>query len=298
MSHVATTDVEVLRKEIAGEVLVPGDEGYDQARVLWNGSFDLRPGVVVRCAGPEDVSAAILFARDHQLEIAVRGGAHSTGGMSGVDGGLQIDLSLMQDVAVDPVARTCAVGGGATLAQRDGATQEHGLATTAGIVGHTGVGGLTLGGGMGWLTRKHGLAVDNLLSAEVVTADGRVRQVSRDAEPDLFWAIRGGGGNFGVVTRFDFRLHPVGPWSSSASSSGRWSRPMKCSGWPATSSRHLRLSSTSSSPESARRRRRSSPNSTTGGNAAACCSPASAPSRSTRRWSAGSASSCHRLSSS
>jgi FAD/FMN-containing dehydrogenase len=211
MSHVATTDVGLLRNEIAGEVLVPGDEGYDQARVLWNGSFDLHPGVVVRCAGAEDVSAAIIFARDHHLEIAVRGGAHSTGGMSCVDGGLQIDLSLLQDVAVDPVARTCAVGGGATLAQRDGATQKHGLATTAGIVGHTGVGGLTLGGGMGWLTRKHGLAVDNLVSAEVVTADGRVRQVSRDAEPDLFWAIRGGGGNFGVVTRFDFRLHPVGP---------------------------------------------------------------------------------------
>jgi FAD/FMN-containing dehydrogenase len=211
MSHVATTDVEVLGTEIAGEVLVPGDAGYDQARTLWNGGFDLRPSVVVRCAVAEDVSAAIGFARQHQLEIAVRGGAHSTGGLSGVDGGLQIDLSLMQDISVDPVARTCSAGGGATLAQRDAATQEHGLATTAGIVGHTGVGGLTLGGGMGWLTRKHGLALDNLVSAEVVTADGRVRQVSPDAEPDLFWAIRGGGGNFGVVTRFDFRLHPVGP---------------------------------------------------------------------------------------
>jgi FAD/FMN-containing dehydrogenase len=211
MSDVATMDVEVLRKEISGEVLVAGDAGYDEARTVWNGGIDLRPKVIARCATAGDVSAAIVFARRHDLEIAVRGGAHSPGGNSVVQDGLQIDLSLMQGVTVVPVARRCSVGGGATLAQRDTATQEHGLATTAGIVGHTGVGGLTLGGGMGWLTRKHGLAVDNLVSAEVVTADGRIRHVSPNVEPDLFWALRGGGGNFGVVTRFDFRLHPVGP---------------------------------------------------------------------------------------
>ncbi|HEX7188235.1 MAG TPA: FAD-binding oxidoreductase [Actinomycetes bacterium] len=211
MSHVATLDVEVLRKEISGEVLVAQDDGYDEARTVWNGAIDRRPAVIVRCATASDVSAAIGFARGHELEIAVRGGAHSTGGNSVVQDGMQIDLSPMNDVSVDVAARRCSVGGGATLAQREEATQAHGLAVTAGIVGHTGVGGLTLGGGMGWLTRKHGLAVDNLVSAEVVTADGRIRHVSADEDSDLFWAIRGGGGNFGVVTRFDFRLHPVGP---------------------------------------------------------------------------------------
>ncbi|MGH3986746.1 MAG: FAD-binding oxidoreductase [Actinomycetes bacterium] len=211
MTDVATVDVDVLRNEISGEVLVAGDRGYDQARTVWNGAIDLRPRIIVRCASAGDVGAAIGFARAHDLEIAVRGGAHSTGGNSVVQDGLQIDLSLMKDVTVDAVARRCTVGGGATLADRDTATQVHGLATTAGIVGHTGVGGLTLGGGMGWLTRKYGLAVDSLVSAEVVTADGRVRHTSPDEEPDLYWAIRGGSSNFGVVTRFDFQLHPVAP---------------------------------------------------------------------------------------
>jgi FAD/FMN-containing dehydrogenase len=211
MPQVITADVEALRKAIAGQVLVPQDPGYDEARTVWNGDIDRRPTLIVRCASATDVSAAIGFARSRELEISVRGGAHNTAGLGVVEDGLEIDLSLMRDVTVDPVARRCLVGGGATLAERDAATQAHGLATTAGIIGHTGVGGLTLGGGMGWLTRKAGLAVDNLVSAEVVTADGRILHASQDENPDLFWAIRGGGGNFGVVTTFDFRLQPVGP---------------------------------------------------------------------------------------
>ncbi len=210
-SALATTDVEVLRKGLQGEVVLPADGAYDQVRTLWNGSFDRHPAMIVRCRSAEDVSAAITFARLHDLEIAVRGGAHSTGGLSGVDDGLVIDLSLMDQVETDVAGRRCRVGGGATLARRDIATQEHGLATTAGIVGHTGVGGLTLTGGMGWLTRRHGLALDNVLSVEIVTADGKIRRASADQEPDLFWAVRGGGGNFGVVTEFEFRLHDVGP---------------------------------------------------------------------------------------
>jgi FAD/FMN-containing dehydrogenase len=210
-STLAAADVDVLRKDVAGEVVLPGDAEYDEARTLWNGAFDRRPAVVVRCSSARDVSAAVTFARVHGLELAVRGGGHSTGGLSGVDDGLVIDLSAMNQVETDVAGRRCRVGGGATLGQRDGATQEHGLATTAGIVGHTGVGGLTLTGGMGWLTRKHGLALDNVVSVEIVTADGKIRRASADEEPDLYWAVRGGGGNFGVVTEFEFRLHPVGP---------------------------------------------------------------------------------------
>jgi FAD/FMN-containing dehydrogenase len=210
-STLAAADVDVLRKDVAGEVVLPGDAEYDEARTLWNGAFDRRPAVVVRCSSARDVSAAVTFARVHGLELAVRGGGHSTGGLSGVDDGLVIDLSAMNQVETDVAGRRCRVGGGATLGQRDGATQEHGLATTAGIVGHTGVGGLTLTGGMGWLTRKHGLSLDNVLAVEIVTADGKIRRASADEEPDLYWAVRGGGGNFGVVTEFEFRLHPVGP---------------------------------------------------------------------------------------
>jgi len=211
MPQVISEDVDALRTTIAGQVLVPSDAGYDEARTVWNAAFDHRPALVVRCANAGDVSAAILFARDRNLDISVRGGAHSSSGTSMVPDGLAIDLSLMKDVDVDPVTRRARVGGGATLAERDTATQAHGLATTAGIVGHTGVGGLTLTGGMGWLTRKSGLALDNVVSAEVVTADGQVLRASPDDNPDLFWAIRGGGGNFGVVTTFEFQLQPVGP---------------------------------------------------------------------------------------
>ena len=211
MTQVLTADLDQLRKEVLGEVVLPGDPAYDAARTVWNGAISRRPAVIVRAAAAADVSAAIAFARLHDLEIAVRGGAHNTAGLSVVDDGLMIDLSPMHDVQVDVGARRCRVGGGATLAQRDGATQEHGLASTAGIIGHTGVGGLTLSGGMGHLTRRHGLAIDNLLSAEIVTADGEIRTASAGENPDLFWAIRGGGGNFGVVTTFEFRLHQVGP---------------------------------------------------------------------------------------
>jgi FAD/FMN-containing dehydrogenase len=211
MPELISADVQTLRTTVTGEVLAPHDPGYDEARAVWNGDIDKHPAVIVRCASATDVSAAIGFARSHNLEISVRGGAHSMAGNSVTHGGLEIDLSAMRTVTVDPVAQRALVGGGATLADRDAATQAHGLATTGGIVGHTGVGGLTLGGGMGWLTRKAGLSVDNLVSAEVVTADGRILRASPEENSDLFWAIRGGGGNFGVVTAFEFRLQPVGP---------------------------------------------------------------------------------------
>ena len=211
MPQVMVGDVETLRAAVTGEVLVDQDPGYDAARTVWNGAIDRRPAVVVRPVQAADVGAAIAFARLHDLEVAVRGGAHGASGTAVNEGGLVIDLSEMREVTVDPVGRRCLVGGGATLADRDTTTQKHALAVTGGIVGHTGVGGLTLGGGMGWLTRKQGLSVDNLLSAEVVVADGRVLQASREENQDLFWAIRGGGGNFGVVTKFEFMLHPVGP---------------------------------------------------------------------------------------
>jgi FAD/FMN-containing dehydrogenase len=211
MAQVMSPDVQSLRTAISGQVFVPEDPGYDEARIVWNGAINKRPAVIVRCANAGDVAAAIGFARRQGLEIAVRGGAHSTGGSSIVENGLQVDLSGMRSVRVDPVARRAFVGGGATLADLDSAAQAHGLAVTGGVVSHTGVGGLTLGGGMGWLTRKAGLAIDNLASAEVVTADGRILHASERDNPDLFWAIRGGGGNFGVVTAFEFKLHPVGP---------------------------------------------------------------------------------------
>jgi FAD/FMN-containing dehydrogenase len=211
MTEFSTMGTQSLRTAMKGQVVEPADPGYDEARAVWNANIDRRPAMIARCADAEDVSAAINYAREHDLEIAVRAGAHSTSGASVVDDGLLIDLSLMREVSVDPVERRAVVAGGALLADMDGATQAHGLATPAGIVGHTGVAGLSLVGGMGWLTRKAGLSLDNLVSAEVVTADGRVRRASATENPDLFWAIRGAGGNFGVVTSFEFRLHEVGP---------------------------------------------------------------------------------------
>ncbi len=211
MTQTAAGDLGALRSAMAGQVLLPGDEGYDEARALWNGAFDRHPAVIACCASAADVSAAVRFGCDRGLEIAVRGGAHTYSGASAVDDGLMIHLGAMNAVAVDPRMRRARVGGGATWADVDAATQAHGLAVTGGVISHTGVGGLTLGGGMGWLANRHGLTVDNLESAEVVLADGRIVRASATAHPDLFWALRGGGGNFGVVTEFEYRLHPVGP---------------------------------------------------------------------------------------
>jgi FAD/FMN-containing dehydrogenase len=190
---------------------LPDSAGYGGARRVWNGAVDRNPAVIARCAGVADVVAAVRFARDHNLEIAVRGGGHNVAGTAVCDGGLVIDLSAMRAVWVDPAGRTALVQGGALWGDVDAETQAHGLATTGGIVGHTGVAGLTLGGGIGFLMRRYGLAVDNLLAVEVVTAEGGLVQASAAEHPDLFWALRGGGGNFGVVTAFRFALHPVGP---------------------------------------------------------------------------------------
>jgi FAD/FMN-containing dehydrogenase len=196
---------------VRGTVLRPGDSEYDAARLVRNGLIDRRPALIVRCAGTADVAAAVAFARDHDLVLSVRGGGHNVAGSAVNDGGMVIDLSAMRGVRVDPSARTVRVEGGATWGDVDPATQEFGLATPGGNVSSTGVGGLTLGGGMGQLRRKYGLSIDSLLAVEIVTADGQVRTASADQNPDLFWAVRGGGGNFGVVTAFEFRLHPVGP---------------------------------------------------------------------------------------
>ena len=194
-----------------GELIMADHIDYDTARAVWNGAVDRRPRLIARCGGSADVAAAVRFARHHDLEMAVRGGGHNVAGTAVCDDGIVIDLSEMRSVWVDPTARTAAVQGGALWGDVDHETQAHGLATTGGIVSHTGVAGLTLGGGLGWLMRKHGLTVDNLLGAEVVTADGSIVRASADEHPDLFWALRGGGGNFGIVTSFRFALHPIGP---------------------------------------------------------------------------------------
>jgi FAD/FMN-containing dehydrogenase len=200
-----------LGRSFGGELVLPGSPGYDSARRIWNGAIDRRPACIARCSGVADVVAAVRFARERDLEIAVRGGGHNVAGTALCDGGVVIDLSAMRAVWVDPAARTAWVQGGALWGDVDRETQAHGLATTGGIVGHTGVAGLTLGGGIGFLMRKHGLVVDNVLAADVVTADGTIVRASADEHPDLYWALRGGGGNFGVVTSFRFALHPVGP---------------------------------------------------------------------------------------
>jgi FAD/FMN-containing dehydrogenase len=194
-----------------GDLITPDHHDYDDARAVWNGTVDRRPRLIGRCSGTADVAAAVRFARDCDLEIAVRGGGHNVAGTAVCDDGIVIDLSAMRAVSVDPVERIAHVQGGALWGDVDHETQAHGLATTGGIVGHTGVGGLCLGGGLGWLMRKHGLTVDNLVEAEVVTARGDIVRASDNEHPDLFWALRGGGGNFGVVSSFRFELHPVGP---------------------------------------------------------------------------------------
>jgi FAD/FMN-containing dehydrogenase len=197
--------------QFAGQLLAPGDDGYDEARKIYNGLIDKRPALIARCAGTDDVVAALAAARENDLEVSVRGGGHSVAGRSLTEGGLMVDLSQLRSIEVDPERKTVRAGGGVLWRELNEATQAHGLAVTGGVISTTGIAGLTLGGGLGWLMPKYGLALDSLLSAEVVTADGRVLTASEAEHPDLFWALRGGGGNFGVVTSFEYRLYEVGP---------------------------------------------------------------------------------------
>jgi FAD/FMN-containing dehydrogenase len=203
--------LETLRSDFRGPLLQPGDESYDAARQIWNAMIDLRPALIAQCTGVVDVMRAVDFAHAHELLLAVRGGGHNVAGNAVCDGGLMLDLSLMKGIRVDPMERTVRAEGGVTWGELDRETQALGLATTGGTVSSTGIAGLTLGGGFGWLMRRHGLACDNLLAADIVTADGRLVYASADENADLFWGLRGGGGNFGVVTSFEFRLHEVGP---------------------------------------------------------------------------------------
>ena len=202
--------IEHLRGELRGELLLPGDAGYEEARKIWNGMIDRRPAIIARCRGVADVIAAVKLAKDHDLLVAVRGGGHNVAGNAVCDHGLMIDLSPMRSVTVDPGARRARAEGGATWGDFDAETQAFGLATTGGLISLTGVAGLTLGGGIGWLTGSYGLACDNLLSLDVVTAEGTLVKASAEQNPDLFWGLKGGGGNFGIVTSFEFKLYPVG----------------------------------------------------------------------------------------
>lgn len=205
----STATLDRLRAGIQGIVFDPDHAEYETVRRVWNGMIDRRPALIARCTGVADVQAALAFARAEGLPVAVRGGGHNAAGLSASEGGVVIDLMMMNHVEVDPQAQIASAGGGTTWGQFDAATHAYGLATTGGAISTTGIGGLTLGGGIGWLMRKYGLACDGLIAAEVVTADGQVVTASADDHPDLFWALRGGGGNFGVVTAFTFRLHPL-----------------------------------------------------------------------------------------
>lgn len=200
-----------LKSSVIGNIVFPGDDTYDKARQIWNAMIDKHPAAIVQCANTQDVVRTVAFAQDEGLPLAVRGGGHNIAGSALCDDGIVIDLSHMKMIMVDPGERRAAVEGGATLGDFDAAAQVHGLATPLGINSTTGVAGLTLGGGFGWLSRKYGMTVDNLESVHVVTAGGEILRASADEHPDLFWAVRGGGGNFGVAARFEFRLHPVGP---------------------------------------------------------------------------------------
>ncbi len=204
------TKVTELRPVIKGEIILPGEAGYDVSRAIWNGMFDRKPAIIIRCANKEDVVQAVNFGRENNLIIAIKGGGHNSAGTACCDDGLMIDLSPMQTVDVDPDNNLVKVEGGCLLGTVDMETQKHGLAISSGIISHTGVGGLTLGGGFGWISRKFGLSVDNLVSAEIVTAEGDLVTASANDNSDLFWAIRGGGGNFGVVTSFTFKAAKIG----------------------------------------------------------------------------------------
>jgi FAD/FMN-containing dehydrogenase len=211
VSTPSSTTFEPLRATLSGALLEPGQPGYDEFRMVHNGTVDCQPAAIVRCHTVADVADAVNFGRGAGLELTVRGGGHNVAGRAVCDGGLMIDLAPMKGIFVDAKARTARAQGGVTWGEFNRATQVHGLATTGGVIGTTGIAGLTLGGGLGWLMGKYGLCVDNLRSAEVVTAAGEVLQASANENPDLFWALRGGGGNFGVVTSFEYSLHPVGP---------------------------------------------------------------------------------------
>jgi len=199
-----------LKAHLCGELICPNDRRYDTSRKVWNGMIDKYPAAIVRCADVVDVVTTVQFARAHHLLVAVRSGGHSISGSSVCDGGIVIDLSCMKDIWVDPEKKTAWAQAGLTLGEFVQATQAYGLATTTGTVGGTGLAGLTLGGGLGWFMGKYGLTIDNLLSVDLVTADGRVLRASATEHPDLFWGVRGGGGNFGIVTAFELQLHPVG----------------------------------------------------------------------------------------
>jgi FAD/FMN-containing dehydrogenase len=211
MARIQNESIAELRSTLRGEVLLQRDGGFDTARAIWNAMIDRKPALIVRCAGVADIMRAVAFARRHELVVSVKGGGHNIAGNAVCDDGLMIDLSAMKSVRVDPKARRAYVEPGATLADFDHEAQGFGLATPVGINSTTGIAGLTLGGGFGWLTRKYGMTVDNLVSADLVTAEGACVHASAQENPDLFWAIRGGGGNFGIVTQFEFQLHPVGP---------------------------------------------------------------------------------------
>ncbi len=210
-SHIEAAALDRFKAGLRGQLLRAGDAAYDESRKLWNGMFDRRPALIARCAGAADVISAVRFARKHQLQVAVRGGGHSFPGHSVCDGGLVIDLAPMKAIRVDPKSRTAQAQPGVKWVEFDHETQAFGLATTGGTVSDTGIAGLTLGGGLGWLSGKHGLTVDNFISADVITADGRFMAASATENPDLFWGLRGGGGNLGIVTSFEYQLHPVGP---------------------------------------------------------------------------------------
>ena len=210
-SPMGALDIAGLQEGFRGELLRPQDPGYEDARKVWNGSIDRLPALIARCAGVADVIAAVKFAKDTGLLVAVRGGGHSYPGLSVCDGGLVIDLSLMKGIRVDPHSRTVRAQAGVLLGELDRETQAFGLAIPSGIVTHTGVSGLTLGGGINWLQRKYGLAIDQLLSVDLITAEGEFVKAGETENSDLFWGVRGGGGNFGIVTEFEFRLNPVGP---------------------------------------------------------------------------------------